>query len=239
MGLEPKRWPCPRVGCTHGAKEACRARESQGPLSRRPSHWSGRPSLLESSGAEKAREGTAPNSPYASGPSPSLLKTDPAAQPLPHTPGQRRASTSRPVGTGGLTWWLVPHCRAGAERVRWGKWQKHGGPSGSTGGEPLPGSHTPRAPGARGGTGREQVNRTPPGTRPHTSCQRANTPFQTKSKAGMGSSLWPQRAVRGVAGRAEKGRQNYLKSKKKKKKELSEVFFFFWPHSTACGILVP
>ena len=174
MGLETKKWPCPRVG----AGEACRARESQGPLSKRPSRWSRRPSLLEPSGAENARAGTAHSSPYASGPSPSLLKTDPAAHPLPHAPGQCRAPTSRPAGTGRLTRWLVPHCRAGAERVRWGKWQKHGGPSGSTGGEPLPGSHTPRAPGAGGGTGREQVNRTPPGTSHHTSRHSTQNPRQ-------------------------------------------------------------
>ena len=49
----------------------------------------------------------------------------------------------------------------------------------------------------------------------------------------MGSSLWPQRAVRGVVGRAEKGRQNYLKSKKKKKKKnyLKSFFFLATLHS--------
>ena len=51
----------------------------------------------------------------------------------------------------------------------------------------------------------------------------------------MGSSLWPQRAVRGVAGRAEKGRQNYLKSKKKKKKNYLKSFFFFGPTPQLVG----
>lgn len=105
----------------------------------------------------QAIQGTTPPNP----PMPAALLphrwTQTPLSPKPH-PGLRDnlGIHRRPLGTGGLTQWPVPHCQAGAGRARWGRWQKHGGPSGSTAGEPLPGSHTPRVPGGRGRDGQRR-----------------------------------------------------------------------------------
>lgn len=64
--------------------------------------------------------------------------------------------------------------------------------------------------------GREQVSRAQPRTDTHTPCQRATTPFNTKSRAGrwgrwgeeLSRPLWLEMAVR--EGRARKVGENWL-----------------------------
>lgn len=138
MELKPKKWSCPWA--KEGQDWETQSRGGlQSPGKSESSHHNALmleqkacPCLscqeLKKAPEALGKRGHHSHPPYASCPSPSLLKTDPAV-PQPRPEGQSRASTKRPLGIGGLTQWLVPHCQSGAGRTRWGSWQKHRGPS--------------------------------------------------------------------------------------------------------------